>query len=284
MITIDSNILVETEFLGSNNSIVCTPEGLVCIDSPHRPSDAMVWRRTAESCGEVLYLLNTDHHPDHTIGNYWMPGRVVGHAITRELLLTNPPTRQNLDDLFAVIDPAWSMYASDYRVRVPTLTFTASFTLHLGGLDFAMTHLPGHTLNSTLITIPQQGVVFTGDLVCEAGLPAFIEADTFAWIDAVRAIEAMDIRTIVPGHGKVCGKEMATTFRGWMEDLVGEVERRIDKGVSREVIAREVSYEDRIHIATGQSPGYPKHLIDLFMTKSIETIHDHILQRRARSG
>jgi cyclase len=176
------------------------------------------------------------------------------------------------------------MYASDYRVRVPTLTFTASFTLHLGGLDFAMTHLPGHTLNSTLITIPQQGVVFTGDLVCEAGLPAFIEADTFAWIDAVRAIEAMDIRTIVPGHGKVCGKEMATTFRGWMEDLVGEVERRIDKGVSREVIAREVSYEDRIHIATGQSPGYPKHLIDLFMTKSIETIHDHILQRRARSG
>ncbi|MCZ8271369.1 MAG: MBL fold metallo-hydrolase [bacterium] len=281
MISIDSNILVETEYLGSNNSIIVTREGVVLVDSPHRPSDALRWRRIAEGAGTVRYLLNTDHHPDHTIGNFFMPGTVVAHEMTRERLISVGPTRQYLDDLFAVIDPAAQMYMANYAARLPEITFSQSLTLHVGGLDFVMSHLPGHTLNSTLIYIPQQQVAFTGDLVCEAGLPAFIEADTFAWIEAVKVIERMDIRYIVPGHGKVTDKSMARIFRGWMEDIVGEVGRRIDAGQSKEQIAREVTYEDRIHIATGESPGYPQHLIDFFMAKSIETIHDHILARRA---
>ena len=103
MIIIDSNILVETEFLGSNNSIVCTPEGVVCIDSPHRPSDAMAWRRVAEGCGEVLYLLNTDHHPDHTIGNYWPYATTVFDYVRRAMPPTALPsammTRQRMYDI-----------------------------------------------------------------------------------------------------------------------------------------------------------------------------------------
>lgn len=284
MITIDSNILVETEFLGSNNSIVCTREGNVLIDSPHRPTDAMQWRRLVESCGETIFLINTDHHPDHTIGNFFLPGRVVSHEVTRERLLNAAPTRQYLDDLFGVIDPAGKAYMADYAVRVPTVTYTGKMSLHVGGLDFELTHLPGHTLNSTMVYVPQQQIAFTGDLVCEAGLPAFVEADTFAWIDALKVIEKMGIRYIVPGHGKVCGLDTARSFRGQIEDLVGEIERRIDKGQPREVVAAEVSYEDRIHIATGESPGYPQHLIDLFMIRSIETIYDQIGERRTANA
>lgn len=279
---IDANILVETEHLGSNNGIVCTPDGLVLIDTPHRPSDAIRWRRLAESLGRTKFLIQTDHHPDHTIGNYFLPGEIVSHETTRERLKNAAPTRQYLDDLFAVIDPDARMYLDEYRVRLPTVTYRGAMTLHVGGLDVEITHLPGHTRNSSLVYIPQQQVAFTGDLVCEAGLPAFIEADTFAWIEAVRRIEAMDIRYLVPGHGQVCDGRMATTFRGWMEDLIGEVERRLDRGMTREAVAAEVSYEDRIHIPTGGSPGYPQHLIDLFMRRSIETIYDHILEHRAR--
>jgi cyclase len=281
MITIDSNVIVETEHLGSNNSIICTREGLVLVDSPHRPSDAMKWRRTVESCGRAIYLINTDHHPDHTIGNFFLPGTVVSHEQTRKKLLHSAPSPEYLDALLDVIDPQGKMYMEAYAPRVPTLTYTGTMTLHVGGLDFELTHLPGHTLNSTLVTIPQQGIAFTGDLVCEAGLPAFIEADTYAWIDAVRRIEGMDLRYIVPGHGSVCGIDAARRFRGQMEDLVGEVERRIEAGQARERVAAEVTYEDRIHTPIGESPGYPQHLIDLFMRGSIETIYDHVLARHA---
>jgi glyoxylase-like metal-dependent hydrolase (beta-lactamase superfamily II) len=284
MIELDGNVLVETEHLGSNNSIVCTRDGVVLIDAPHRPTDAMRWRRKAEACGQVEFLLHTDHHIDHTMGNAFLGGRIVAHEMTRERLMNAAPTRQYIDDLLDVIDPAGKVYLDGYAVRLPTVTFTDKLTLHVGGLDFVMTHLPGHTLNSTLIYVPQQKIAFTGDLVCSAGLPAFIEADTFAWVEAVRQIEQMDIRYLIPGHGPVCGLAEARLFRRWMEDLIGEVEGRIDRGHSRSEIAEQVAYEDRIHIATGESPAYPDHLISLFMTRSIETIYDHIQKKRGATA
>ena len=60
-----------------------------------------------------------------------------------------------------------------------------------------------------------------------------------------------------------------------------QVANQIDKGQSREQAMREVTYEDRIHIATGESPAYPQYLMDLFITNSIGVIYDQILARRA---
>ena len=277
---IDSNVLVETEHLGSNNAIIVTRDGVVLIDSPHRPSDAIRWRRKVECCGKVAYLINTDHHIDHTMGNFFLPGTVVSHEKTRDRLLHAAPTQAYIDDLLEVIDPAGKMYMQGYAVRVPTITYSSSLTLHLGGLDFVLTHFRGHTTNSTLVHLPQQRIVFSGDLVCEAGLPAFIDADSFAWIEAVKHIEAMDVRYIVPGHGKVCGIAQARAFRQQMENLIGEIDRRVDRGETRAEVAGAVSYEDRIHVAMGGSPGYPAHLIDHFMKRSIETIYDQVLRRR----
>jgi len=76
----------------------------------------------------------------------------------------------------------------------------------------------------------------------------------------------------------------ARAFRQQMEELVHQVEKCIDRGLSRDAAMAEVAYEDRIHIATGESPAYPDHLMELFMTKSIGVIYDHIVQRRAKSA
>lgn len=126
----------------------------------------------------------------------------------------------------------------------------------------------------------QQRIVFSGDLVCEARLPAFIDADAFAWIEPVKHIEAMDVRYIVPDHGKVCGIVEARGFRRQIENLLGEIDRRVERGETRAEVFGAVGYEDRIHVAMGGSPGYPAHLIDHFMKRSIETIYDQVLRRR----
>lgn len=281
MIEIGSNILVETEHLGSNNSIVSTPAGVVLIDSPHRATDAIKWRRQVAACGDVAYLINTDHHPDHTIGNFFLPGTIVSHEGTRERLQNNAPTKKYLDDLFAVIDPEGLPLMRDYQVRIPEITFTDRLTLHVGGIDFNLIHHKGHTLNSLYVHVPQLETVFSGDLICELGLPAFVEADTFAWLGAIRDIEKLQPKHIVPGHGQVCDVAEAVRFRGLIEDLVAEVDGHRTKGVERSAIADLVSFEDRIHISTGGSPSYPDHLIEFFMRKSIEAIYDHIEAREA---
>src|SRR3954466_2930044 len=139
MIEIDKNIIVETEHLGSNNAIVCTRDGVVLIDAPHRPSDAIKWRRVAESNGPVRYLINTDHHIDHTMCNCFLPGTIVSHQGTRDRLMNSAPTRQYIDDLLDVIDPAGRSLMDGHYQRLPTVTYQGSMSVHLGGLDFEFT-------------------------------------------------------------------------------------------------------------------------------------------------
>ncbi len=280
MIELDGNIIVETEFLGSNNSIVCTPEGLVLIDSPHRPTDAMRWRRVAQAAGEAVYLINTDHHIDHTMGNYFLPGQIVSHARTRKMLREAAPTRAYIDDLLDVIDPEGRRYMGAWVQRLPTITYQTRMELALGGLTFEITHVPGHTPNNSLVWLPQQQVLFTGDLVCELGMPAFIEANVFACLDAIRLIEQMPVRHLVPGHGQVCGLAAARRFREWIEALLRQVEDRIDRGLTCDQIVHEVAYEDRIHIAMGGSAGYPQYLIEKLMRGSITAIYEDVQARR----
>lgn len=278
---ITHGVFVETEHLGSNNSIVSTREGLVLIDAPHRPTDAMRWRRTAAAMGDVAFLINTDHHIDHTMGNYFLPGTIVSHEITRDRLLNHAPSRQYVEDLVAVIDPEGAPLIRDYQVRVPTVTFVDRMALDVGGLTFELTHRPGHTPNSVYIELKQLGIVFSGDLFCELSLPAFVEAHVFAWVEAARFFETIDAEWIVPGHGAVSKPADVTPFRQKMEELIGEVARGIEKGDPREVLCQRIGFEDRIHISTGGSPAYPDHLIELFRRKSIEAIHDQILERNA---
>ena len=72
---IKENIFVETEFLGCNPSFVVTKEGVVMIDTPQRPDEAFRWRKEIQKYGEISYIINTDHHHDHAIGNFYFPGR-----------------------------------------------------------------------------------------------------------------------------------------------------------------------------------------------------------------
>ena len=277
MVELDGNILVETGFLGSNNGIVCTDEGLVLVDSPHRPTDAVRWRRTAQAAGDAVFLINTDHHIDHTMGNHFLPGRIVSHARTRERLVNAGPTRQYIDNLLQAIDPDGRMLMDGWSQRLPSVTYQDRMTLDLGGTTFELRHVPGHTPNNTLIWLPGQRVLFTGDLVCEVGMPAFIEADVFACLQAVRLIEELPVRRLIPGHGEVCGLAEARRFREWIEGLLEQVQSEIDRGRTRAQAADEVAYEDRIHVAMGGSAGYPQHLIDRFMRGSIEAVYDQLV-------
>jgi cyclase len=128
-------VQVETERLGSNNGIVEGGDGTVAlVDAPHRPTDAIAWARTVAGVGTVRFLVNTDHHPDHTIGNRWLPGTVVAHRLTRSRLVEAPPTREYLRDLLAVIDPEAVPLVDDYAVRLAEVTFDDTMTLHVGDL------------------------------------------------------------------------------------------------------------------------------------------------------
>ena len=87
------NVWIETGQRGSNHGLVTTSDGLVLIDGPHKPSDALRLKADIERRGVPLrYILNTEPHGDHWTSNAYFDVPVVAHeGVRRRILETNMP-------------------------------------------------------------------------------------------------------------------------------------------------------------------------------------------------
>ena len=83
-----ANVFIETELRGSNHGIVTTSDGIVMIDTPHKPSDALRLKADVERRGRLRYILNTEPHGDHWTGNAYFDVPVVAHEGVRTRILT----------------------------------------------------------------------------------------------------------------------------------------------------------------------------------------------------
>jgi glyoxylase-like metal-dependent hydrolase (beta-lactamase superfamily II) len=122
----------------------------------------------------------------------------------------------------------------DFPPNPPTRLFDEELTFHLGNHTFNCIHLPGHTAPQTAIHVPEEGVVFTGDNIFFKCKTFVQEADPWEWLDALNAIEALDVEAIIPGHGEVCDrsylKQQGEIVQGW----IGPVEDYVRRGLTEE--------------------------------------------------
>ena len=58
MLQLTSNVFVETQIRGCNHGFVTTSEGVVMIDSPQKPSDALKLKAEIAKHGELRYIIN----------------------------------------------------------------------------------------------------------------------------------------------------------------------------------------------------------------------------------
>ena len=88
MIQLTDNVFVETGFPGANVGFVTTESGIVMIESPMRPSDAVDWREQMKSRGETVCLLHTEGHHDHVYGDYFFNVPVICHEKARDQIMS----------------------------------------------------------------------------------------------------------------------------------------------------------------------------------------------------
>lgn len=98
-----------------------------------------------------------------------------------------------------------------------------------------------------MVTVPDAGVMFTGDLV-ETGqfsiFPWFPPYDTdvsgMRWIAVMQRLIDENPRVVVPGHGDIGGRQLLTDVRGYLDELRDETWRRRDSAIDEPKIAEEV--------------------------------------------
>src|SRR5215510_9705462 len=85
---LSSNVYAETGIRGCNHGFVTTSDGIVMIDSPHKPSDALKLKaEIARRGGKLRYIINTEPHGDHWTGNAFFDVPVIAHEGVRARIL-----------------------------------------------------------------------------------------------------------------------------------------------------------------------------------------------------
>ncbi len=118
------------------------------------------------------------------------------------------------------------------QVVTPDVTFDKKFAMTIGGRKIEMRDL-GHanSPNDTVIYLPDEKILFTGDIVVEAPLPFVGASWPVKWIPVLRQIEEWPARQWVPGHGPVMrDASYIRSVRLLLEAAMSEVEAYIRDG------------------------------------------------------
>jgi cyclase len=161
-------------------------------------------------------LVNTHFHGDHTFGNHLFPEAVVvAHERTRSDMAA---AGLHLTSLWP--DVCWG----DIELALPEITYRDALTLHAGGVRVELLHLgpAAHTTNDTAVWLPEQRVLFTGDLVMSGVTPFCVMGSVSGSLAALDHMRRLDPLVVVPGHGPVGGPEVLDAneaYFHWLRDL-----------------------------------------------------------------
>ena len=107
--------------------------------------------------------------------------------------------------------------------------------IDLGGLHAVIETYIGHTNTDLIIRIPDQNIVFTGDLLVNSQYMTNINGYPTSWRATTAKFAEFDKSTIfVPGHGQLGGQEIVKLQGEVFDDIAGQAEKLYKAGVPAE--------------------------------------------------
>jgi cyclase len=280
-----NRIYLEDAYASGNVGCVATSEGAVLIDAPMLPKDAWDWLRKIGSLTKqgVAALINTDYHLEHVLGNCFFPPTVtIAHQAAwsemsryDEAFLTRYLSHQKENQSLLSLD------LSKARVVLPELTMTADMTLYKGDRELHLLYAGGHTQASIMVHLPQDRLLFAGNVVVKDEHPALSQANSEKWLQALEMIRSMDdVDIIVPGHGDVCDMSATETLTQYITLMRDRVYEHYQMGLTRRETVDKVKMEDFFSISADQRVETERRL-----RASVERVYDEFkkgTQKRQR--
>jgi cyclase len=107
------------------------------------------------------------------------------------------------------------------KVCKPNLTFDKQLNLYGDQRSAQLITFEGaHTSSDTVLFLPQDGVIFTGDLLFVDAHPYLSEGDPRLLLDALKVLLTLDASIFVPGHGPIGTVEDIQLMIGYVEDCL----------------------------------------------------------------
>ena len=185
----------------NNTGFVVGSRGVVSVDScsTERRTKAYLDAIAMVTPRPVRTVVNTHHHGDHTFGNSLFPGAtIVAREAAREAMKAWGPPGQA---------PFWTPIDwGDVELDLPFLTFSDRLDVWVDDLRCEVLSVGGaaHTTNDSIVWLPEQRVLYAGDLIFNGGTPFLLQGSVAGAIDVLEnVIKPLRPEIIVAGHGPV---------------------------------------------------------------------------------
>lgn len=161
-------------------------------------------------------------------------GAPLGADARRALEKTVRQRRGELEELGAL------------TVVPPDLVFDRELTLQMGTRRIELVNRgPANSAADVTVYLPQQRILFTGDILVQDPLPYPFGAWPVPWIGVLRDLEALPITALVPGHGPVMHDHAYTRkVRQLMEAATTRADSMARLGMTLEQVQDSMSLED----------------------------------------
>lgn len=234
-------VYVATGCHGCNPGMVVTSKGAIIIDTPQLPTEACALRDRAIELADgkpIQYVINTDHHRGHILGNQWFrPAPVIAHDVAWSHMKGYTDNfKQRVIDSFKK-EPEIQAQLAGLEIVLPTLTFNKRVHLYDGEREVRIIWIGGHTPATSIVWLPLERVLFTGDAVWVDQHPYLAQANSKEWLEGLTYIRKLDAQYIVPGHGPVCGREATERMSEYIRHMRSRVRSLFRAGKSKQETA-----------------------------------------------
>jgi cyclase len=212
-------------------------------------------RRSLPAAAHIDMVVNTHANGDHCYGNELVAdAQIIASRRTADEMIEGIQPAQ-----FAMLlkqAPAMGQVGAYFQhcfgkfdfenitLTPPQQTFEGELTVYVGN---KIAHLievgPAHTRGDTLVHIPGDRVVFTGDILFIGGHPIMWAGPTGNWLRAIDRILAMDVETIVPGHGPITNKHGVAQLKSYFEYIYDETRKRFEAGMPASEASQDIQMD-----------------------------------------
>lgn len=256
----DGIIAIHTGYLFGNVTVIRTDAGLVLVDTGSREtaSQTLAALRRWDD-GPVHTVIYTHGHIDHTWGARLLDQEADAKGIARPRVIAHRNVLYRFDRYDAthglnslVMGRQFNQpgYVFPGGHRRPDEVYDDALALTIGCVRIELFHGRGETDDATFVWLPEQRVLASGDFVIwvfpNAGNPRKVQRFGPDWAAALRRMQELRPKVLIPGHGPVIfgearAAEVLGDGAGVLESLTAQTLVLMNKGTSLDEVLHSVS-------------------------------------------
>ncbi len=222
-----------------NTCFIETKEGFVVIDSGPTFAYASQAYREMQKIAKrpVKYVINTHDHDDHWLGNSFYKSKnalLIGPRSYEQNVVAGMKSRMK-----SVLGD--TLYGKTSIVALDKVV-DDNLTLQAGEKHFMIQKLvqKAHTQGDLIVYLPEEKVLFAGDLVFNDRITSLRDGSIIGSIKALNKIDAFEPKVVIGGHGYRTDTKSTMHFKKYLMTMKKEVLEALDNDISIDEVTQKV--------------------------------------------